>query len=314
MKNEMNILFIGLGNMGMPMAINILNSGMRVTAYDNDSEKLAYFKKNGGEIAKSIKEACAVSDIVITILPNDEIVSNVMLSDDGIIKNSKENTLIIEMSTISPTLSTELAKKAADLNINFIDAPVGRTPQDAWNKTLLVMVGGAESLVKRAQPIFESFADLVLHLGPQGSGIRMKIINNFMSMSLMALTAETLAFAQKSGINLKTATLVLQSTTAGKGQININYPKKILNNDISPDFPVKLGIKDLNLALSLAEDEEVSLSIGQSCQDLFEEALEIGLSNYDCTSLLIAMQNRFNIDSQFIRKESNNEWVPIKDN
>lgn len=313
MKSKMNILFIGLGNMGMPMAINILKAGMKITAYDNDSEKLAYFKKNGGEIAQNIKETCATSDIIITILPNDEIVSKVMLSDDGVIKNSKKNTLIIEMSTISPILSTSLAKKSADLNIDFIDAPVGRTPQDAWNKTLLVMVGGPEYLFKKAQPIFESFADLILHLGPQGSGIRMKVINNFMSMSLMALTAETLAFAQKSGIDLKVATHVLQNTTAGKGQININYPKKILNNDITPDFPVILGIKDLNLALNLAKDEDISLPIGQSCQDLFEEAIEIGLSNYDCTSLLIAMQNRFKVESQFIRKESNNEWISTKD-
>src|SRR5690606_15280713 len=119
-----------------------------------------------------------------------------------------------------------------------------------------------------AEPLFAAFADKVLHLGEQGNGIRMKVINNYMSMVSMVLTAETLAMARAAGIDTATAVDVIQNTAAGRGQINVNFPHKVLAGDITPDFPLVLGKKDLSLGLALGHELGTPLFLGANALEL----------------------------------------------
>lgn len=288
--------FIGLGTMGAPMAARLVAAGFEVRGFDLDRAKVRALERAAGIGCGSIGEACANADAVITILPRDEHVRKALVGDNGVTAHLPGNRVVLEMSTISPRTSLDMAAQLDAAGIRMMDAPVGRTPADARAGQLLVMAGGAKTDFDEARPIFEAFADKVLHMGPVGSGIRMKVTNNYMSMVNMVLTAETLTMAKKAGIDTAAAVEVLQNTTAGRGQINVNYPRKVLAGDITPDFPLSLGYKDLSLAMSLGQDLNVPLFLGASARELFGMAPSMGRADQDCTAMLLILEALAGID------------------
>ncbi|MBZ8134359.1 NAD(P)-dependent oxidoreductase [Afifella sp. IM 167] len=291
------LAFIGLGTMGGPMAARLAQAGFTVRGYDIDPAKTRALEEAGGTAASSIADACAGASIALTILPRDAHVETAALGPGGLRESLPKGALLIEMSTISPTTSLAVAAALSEAGIRMMDAPVGRTPADAARGTLLVMAGGEASDFAEATPVFEAFSDKALHMGPLGSGIRMKVANNYMSMVTMALTAETLALAGKAGIDEKMAVEVLQNTVAGRGQINVNYPRKVLAGDITPDFPLVLGEKDISLGLALGHDLKVPLFLGAAARELFGLAPAMDLAQADCTALLLILEKLAGIES-----------------
>ena len=285
-----SIAFIGLGTMGQGMAGQLLAHGFRVRALDVDPNKAAALAARGATACASVAEVCDGAELVITMLPRDEHVRGVLLGNDGVVAHALRGTLVLEMSTIFPAASLHIGRELKKAGLNMMDAPVGRTPADARAGTLLILAGGEDADFERALPVFNAMGDKVLHLGAAGSGIRMKVINNYMTMVSMVLTAETLALARKAGIDLSAAAEVLQNTVAGRGQINVNYPRKVLAGDISPDFPIELGRKDLSLAMKLGEELGVPLFLGASAHQLFGTACEQGRAGQDCTAMLLALE------------------------
>lgn len=282
--------FIGLGTMGGPMAGHLARQGYRVQGFDVDAGKLAALGAAGGIACGTIAEACAGASMVITMLPRDEHVRSALSGPDGVIKHAKSGTLVIEMSTILPRTSLDIAQELKGAGLRMMDAPVGRTPADARAGTLLVIAGGEKEDFEAAQPVFDAFADKVVYMGGPGCGIRMKVINNYMSMVSMALTAETLAMAKKAGIETAAAVEVLQNTVAGRGQINVNFPRKVLAGDITPDFPLSLGHKDLSLGITLGHDLGAPLFLGAGALELFGLAPVFGRAEQDCTALLLILE------------------------
>lgn len=282
--------FIGLGTMGGPMARHLTAAGYRVQGFDLDPDKLNALAAVGGIACQSIAEVCDQASIVITMLPRDEHVRAALLGERGVVAYARPGTLVLEMSTILPRSSLAIAQTLEHAELRMMDAPVGRTPADAREGKLLVMAGGTAEDFEQARPIFDAFADKVLYMGALGSGIRMKVINNYMSMVSMVLTAETLTMAKKAGIATKAAVEVLQNTVAGRGQINVNYPKKVLAGDITPDFPLSLGYKDLSLGLSLGHELGAPLFLGASALELFGMAPAFGRADQDCTAMLLILE------------------------
>lgn len=282
--------FIGLGTMGGPMAQRLVGAGFRVNGYDLDADKTRALAACGGQACSRIAGACEDAGIVVTMLPRDEHVRDALLGEHGVAAHARPGTLVLEMSTILPRTSLAIAEALGRAGLRMMDAPVGRTPADARAGTLLVMAGGAADDFARAQPVFDAFADKVLHMGAAGSGIRMKVINNYMAMVGIVLTAETLTMAKKAGIATAAAVEVLQNTVAGRGQINVNYPKKVLAGDITPDFPLSLGYKDLSLGLSLGHELGAPLFLGASALELFGMAPAAGRADQDCTAMLLILE------------------------
>ena len=282
--------FIGLGTMGGPMAGHLAKRGYRVQGFDVDAGKLEALRAAGGIACGNIAEASAGASMVITMLPRDEHVRSALTGPDGVIAHAKAGTLVIEMSTILPRTSLDIAAVLKSAGLRMMDAPVGRTPADARAGTLLVIAGGAKDDFEAAKPVFDAFADKVVHMGGPGSGIRMKVINNYMSMVSMALTAETLAMAKKAGIETAAAVEVLQNTVAGRGQINVNFPRKVLAGDITPDFPLSLGHKDLSLGVTLGHELGSPLFLGAAALELFGLAPVFGRAEQDCTALLLILE------------------------
>jgi len=280
------IAFIGLGTMGTPMAKRLLESGHKVKIFDISKEALSKFTEGNVIVSASPEDACSEVDFCITMLPRSEDVQEAILGSKGAKNTLKRKSLVIEMSTIYPEVTKNIHNELASKDINMIDAPVGRTPREAATGELLIIAGGNNENIKKAQPILKLMGNDIIHVGEICSGIKMKLVNNYMSMVGMVMTAETILFAKKAGIDENKAVKILQGTAAGKGQINVNFPKKVLAGDISPDFPLSMGLKDISLALKLGEKNDLPLNLGRISKEYFALAKKFNREDQDCTAML----------------------------
>ena len=290
--------FIGLGTMGLPMANCLIKKGYKLKVYDTSSVAMEKIDQDGVTLVNSPKEAAKDANFCITMLPESSNVRDAVLGKNGLVENMNKDSMLIEMSTILPSATMSIYEHLKSKKIKMIDAPVGRTPTDAVNGKLLVIAGGDKNDIQIAKPILKSMSDEIIHVGPITSGIRMKLVNNYMSMVGMVMTAETILFANKVGINQDLAVKVLQGTAAGKGQINVNFPKKVLSGDLSPDFPMKMGLKDISLALELGDDKGLSLNLGRISKEYFALASKFNRQNQDCTAMLHLIEDISNLNKE----------------
>ena len=279
--------FIGVGTMGCPMALNILSKGNNLKFFDpyvqeGNKSKLLNL---GGQYCTSIKDILDERDFVITMLPNGNNVKEVCLGDDGLLKQDKKDFIHIDMSTILPADSIAINKEFESHNIKMFDAPVARLVNNAIDGTLLILVGGDQEKFNDIKPLLETMGSDVVYCGKSGSGSKMKIINNYMSIVSNIVTAETLSLVEKSGIDLNLAINLLTTTAAGKGHLNVSYPIKVLKNDVSPGFKNTLALKDLKLALEQGALDGISLNTGKSALNLYEEADKTKYKDLDWTSM-----------------------------
>ena len=210
----MKVAFFGLGTMGGPMARNLVRKGHELAVYDVVAKSLARFEKERCRIAAGPADAAKGAEAVITVLPSSREVRETALAAAPAMP---AGTLFIDMSTGSAADSIALGRELAGRGIATLDAPVGRTPADAERGALMVIVGGREEDVARARPLFEAMADTIHHMGPAGSGIRTKLVNNYMSMVDMLRVAEALTLATKCALDRDKVVRVIQGTVAGKG-------------------------------------------------------------------------------------------------
>jgi 4-hydroxybutyrate dehydrogenase / sulfolactaldehyde 3-reductase len=282
---DRTVAFVGLGTMGRPMALNILKRGFAVRGFDIVPAAVDALAAAGATPAASPADAARGADVVITMLPNSPHVEEAVLGPAGIAEGIASAALYIDMSTIAPVMTDSLAARLADRAIHMVDAPVGRQQQHAVEGKLLIMVGGADSDVARAKPILECLGDTIVHCGPVGSGTRMKLVNNFMSITLNATTAEALALAEASGLEVELARKVMLGTAAGMGHMGSTYPAKVLKGDLSPGFMIDLALKDLRLALELGEKLRLPLDTGRTAEKAYVAAAEAGHGRHDWSAL-----------------------------
>ena len=279
--------FIGVGTMGCPMASNILSKGNELKFYDPyvHDENKSKLENLGAIYCTSIKDLLDDRDFVITMLPNGNNVKDVCLGEDGLLKQEKKDYIHIDMSTILPADSIEINKEFETHSIKMFDAPVARLVNNAIDGTLLILVGGDKNKFNEIKPLLKTMGSDVVYCGISGSGSKMKIINNYMSIVSNIVTAETLTLVKKSGIDLSLAINLLTTTAAGKGHLNVSYPIKVLKNDISPGFKNTLALKDLRLALEQGALDGVDLSTGKSALKVYEDAVKTDYKDLDWTSM-----------------------------
>lgn len=271
----MKIAFIGLGTMGSPMATRLAKAGHYLFVYDiRDSACANFTNIPNCQIANSPREAARDATVLITMLPESHHTHDAIFGMNGAIESFRPGGIIVEMGTGSVH------------KLRLVDAPVCRSPKEAETGNLLVMAGGTSKDFNEIMPLLNILADQVTHSGPLGSGLKLKLVNNYMSMIGMVMTAEVLNLAQVLGLYFKETVRVLQSTPAGQGQITTNFPKKVLKGDISADFPLRLGLKDIGLALALAHSEGVPTPLGSASQQIFALVRSWGRANQDCTAML----------------------------
>jgi 4-hydroxybutyrate dehydrogenase/sulfolactaldehyde 3-reductase len=219
------------------------------------------------------------------MLPTGSHVADALFGTDGAAEGLTPETLVVDMSTVAPKETDAIGARLSAAGIAMVDAPVGRSSQHAVEGKLLIMVGGVEADVARARPALACLGDTIEHCGPLGSGTRMKVVNNYMSITLNALTAEALGLAEASGLDPETARQVMLSTVAGQGHMGTTYPAKVLKNDLTPGFAIDLAYKDLRLALDLAADLDRPAVTGSVAREHYAQARRAGQGTSDWTAL-----------------------------
>lgn len=278
--------FIGLGRMGRPMASNMQRKGFATLSYDVNPQAGAALVALGGRAASSIAEVAREADVVFTMLPAHPEVRAVVL--DGIVPNARPGTLIVDMSTIDPVATDEIAAAVAAAGHAFVDAPVGRLATHADRGESLFMVGAAPEDFERVKPMLEAMGTTIHHCGPVGAGIRMKVVNNYLAIAACQLNAETLTLATRFGLDIERTLDILNGTTATNGHLKTNFPVKVLAGDIEPGFQIDLAHKDLSLALSAASTMKVPLAMGASARECLQLARSRGFGGKDFSGLLDA--------------------------
>lgn len=288
----MKVAVLGLGTMGTPIAHVLTRGGVQTVGYDVDDGARRRFADGGGSAAPTAQHAVDGADVVVTMLPEGRHVREALFGPSGVAASLPSGTLVIEMSTIDPPTSDEIRAGLADLGIAMVDAPVGRTSDHAWRGELVVMAGGEPDDIRRAQPLFDLMGESTVDCGGPGMGIRMKIVNNHMSTALNALSAEALALAEASGLDVDLTLEVLAGTPAGKGHFATTYPAKVLAGDLTPAFMLRLARKDLAIGTAFAARLGTDASLGVAALTRYDAALAHGRGDEDWTALYAEARRR----------------------
>ena len=264
--------FIGLGNMGARMSTLLLEANYEVIGYDINDEFVNQLSPKGLKKAASLNDISKEIDIIITMLPNGEIVEKVL---DNIVDNLRPETLIVDCSTIDVNKAKELHKKCENKNLLFLDAPVSGGVGGAETGTLTFMVGGTENVYKKMLPLFEVLGKKSLLCGPSGSGQATKACNNMLLATTMIGVGEAFNLGENLGLDLQKLYEILSTSTGSCWAIN-NYcpikgvgPQSPADNNFEPGFSASLMFKDLSIALKAIQSTNTSAPFGTKAQENF---------------------------------------------
>ena len=280
------IAFIGLGQMGEPMSLNLVKGGHKLQVFDLSQVAMDKLANAGAKACKTPAEAANGAEFVITMLPNGELVESVLLGENGVLTTLKKNALVIDMSTIHPLHTDQLIATLAKRGVEMMDVPVGRTSDQAVTGALLLLAGGTEAQIERARPILMLMGNELIAAGGPGMGIRVKIVNNYMSIALNALSAEAATLCEALGLNFDTALTVMKGTPANKGHFTTTWPNKVLKGDLSPAFMIDHAHKDIGLALDVANRLHTTLPMGAAAREIYNQTRAKGAGKLDWTAVL----------------------------
>jgi 4-hydroxybutyrate dehydrogenase/sulfolactaldehyde 3-reductase len=281
--------FIGLGRMGRPMAGHMQQKGFSLLAYDIVDAPVGELVALGASGAANIAEVAAACRTIITVLPSHAEVERVVLGEGGLLANAAPGTLIMDMSTVDPASTDRVAAALTDAGMRFVDAPIGRLASHADRGECLFMVGAEDEDFEQVRPMLEAMGTDIHHCGRPGSGIRTKLVNNFLAITSCQMNAEALALTQRFGLDLEKTLDVIHGTTATNGQLKINYATKVLTGDIEPGFQIDLAHKDLSLVMTAANAGRVPMSIGAAARESLSMARARGWGGRDFSALLDAL-------------------------
>jgi 4-hydroxybutyrate dehydrogenase/sulfolactaldehyde 3-reductase len=278
--------FIGLGNMGRPMASNLVRKGFPVVVLDMNPAPVRQLQRLGARAAADCVAVADGSDIVITMLPNSASVEEVLLGPGGVLERLRSGGAVMDMSTVDPMLTDRIASAAAGKGIAFVDAPVGRLASHAERGESLFMAGGTAEAFARVKPLLEAMGTTIHHCGGAGTGMRTKLVNNYLAIVSCAFNAEALALSQRFGLSLEKTLDVVHGTTATNGQLKMAWPAKVLKGDTEPGFTIDLAHKDLTLIVDAANAVKVPMPIGAAARESFSAARTLGQGAKDFSAMV----------------------------
>jgi len=283
--------FIGLGNMGAPMAANLLKLGHRVTGFDLASKAVENLVAQGGSAASSAAEAAAGGEIVITMLPAGPQVRSVYLGADGLLAHARKDALLIDCSTIDVETARSVAAAAAEAGFDMLDAPVSGGVAGAEAATLTFMVGGEETVFARARPLLAAMGRTIVHAGPAGNGQAAKICNNMMLGISMIAVCEAFSLAERLGLTAQTL-FDISSKSSGQCWALTSYcpvpgpvPASPANRGYAPGFTAAMMLKDLRLAQQAAGASAAATPLGAAAANLYQLFIDDGAGGFDFSAI-----------------------------
>ncbi|ALS76485.1 2-hydroxy-3-oxopropionate reductase [Planococcus rifietoensis] len=259
--------FIGLGIMGKPMSLNLLKAGYQVSVNDLNTQTVEVLKEAGAQFATPA-EMGATCDVVITMLPASHHVKQVVLGDNGILTNATPGTVIIDMSSISPVASVEIANEAAKRGVEMIDAPVSGGEPKAIDGTLAIMAGGKESVFESVKDVFECIGSDIVLVGDNGSGVTAKLANQIIVNLNIAAMSEALVLAAKAGIDVEKMYQAIRGGLAGSAVLDAKVPL-ILDRNFVAGGRIDINLKDMTNVMETAHEIGVPLPLSSQLVEIF---------------------------------------------
>ncbi|MET3809683.1 3-hydroxyisobutyrate dehydrogenase [Arthrobacter sp. UYEF3] len=293
------IAWIGLGNMGGSMSVNLAKAGHEVRGFDLNAEAVAAAEAGGVKPAGSIAEAVAGADVVFTMLPKGEHARAVYLGADGVLAHADTKTLLVDSSTIDIASAQALHDAAATAGFRFVDAPVSGGMSGALAATLTFMIGGEAGAVADATEYIRPMAANIIPTGGATTGQAAKICNNLMLFINLASTAEGAVLADRLGLDKQVFWDIASVSSGDSWALRTWYPvagvvpTAASNNDFAPTFTAELANKDIGLAISAARDTGTPLEIGEHVQQLFQRLIDGGQSGKDCSAIVQLVDGSF---------------------
>jgi 2-hydroxy-3-oxopropionate reductase len=276
--------FIGLGVMGSPMAINLVQAGHTVAGYNRTSSKTAAVVEAGGRAADSIADAVAAADLVALNLPDSPDVEQVLTGDDGVFAHAAPGTVIVDFSTIASDVAIRMAELAEAAGLMFLDAPVSGGEEGAIAGKLSIMVGGSDDAFTRSLPMLEGVGSTVVHVGPSGSGQTVKAANQLIVAANIQALAEAIVFLEAHDVDTAAAVKVLGGGLAGSTVLD-HKAQRMLDRDFAPGGRIDLHHKDLGIVTAAARDAGVVTPLGSLVATLMASARANGDGGLDHSAL-----------------------------
>ena len=277
--------FIGLGIMGKPMAKNLLKAGYRLVVFDTNDAPMKELAAAGAETAASPKEVAEKCDIIVTMLPNSPHVRAVVSGPRGVIEGAGPGKTVIDMSSIAPLASREIASMLAEKGVEMLDAPVSGGEPKAIDGTLSVMVGGKKDVFEKCYPVMKSMAASVVRVGDTGAGNVAKLANQIVVALNIAAMSEALVFAAKAGVEPDLVYQAIRGGLAGSTVLDATAPL-VMDRKFSPGFRINLHIKDLGNVLETSREIGVPLPLTAGVMEMMQALKVDGLGDADHCSLV----------------------------
>jgi len=284
--------FIGLGNMGLPMAQNLLKAGHSVCGFDVSKTQIEALSASGGRPAANVRDAASAADIVITMLPAGQHVRDVYLGADGVLAAAKAGALLIDSSTIDVETARTVADAAANKGFALLDAPVSGGVGGAQAGTLTFMCGGSDDAFARARPVLEQMGKTIVHAGAAGNGQAAKICNNMILGVSMIAVSEAFVLAEKLGLDAQKL-FDISSKSSGQCWSMTSYcpvpgpvPTSPANRDYQAGFTAAMMLKDLKLAQEAAKAAGANTPLGAGAEKVYSQFVETGEGPRDFSGVI----------------------------
>jgi 2-hydroxy-3-oxopropionate reductase len=285
----MKIGFVGTGIMGAPMAAHLQDGGHDLLLCKHRSNLPQGLLAGGARVCGSLRELASEAEVVITMLPDTPDVERALFGEDGIASGLGAGKLLIDMSSISPIATKELAGRIGEIGADYLDAPVSGGQVGAENATLTIMVGGTAAAFARAEPLFGLMGKNITLVGGVGDGQITKVANQIIVALTIEAVAEGLLFASKSGADLTKVRAALMGGFASSRILEV-HGERMINRSFDPGFRIKLHSKDLDLALGAARTLGMALPATASAQQLFNACIGMGEGDSDHSAMLLALE------------------------
>ena len=280
-----NIGFIGAGVMGKSMIRNLMKKGFQVTVYSRTKSKAEDIIAEGAIWRDSAAECAKVQDVIITIVGFPKDVEETYFGEKGIIANSEDNAILIDMTTSSPKLAAKIYDEAKAAGKHALDAPVSGGDSGAKAGTLSIMVGGDKDIFEQAMPVFEAMGTNIIYEGAAGCGQHTKMANQIALTGCIAGVCEAITYARKTGLDIQTMLDSISAGAAGSWQMS-NMAPRMLKGDFNPGFFIKHYIKDMNIATEEGREAGADLSISEAVLAIYKDLEAKGLGDLGTQALL----------------------------
>ena len=288
----MRIGFVGLGNMGNPMAVNLIKSGHQLTVHDLRREAATNLLEMGASWAGSPAQAARDNELVLTSLPMPRDVEAVALGEGGILEGAAGGTVFADLSTNSPTMVRRIHQAGGERGVFVLDAPVSGGVYGAADGTLAVMVGGDEAIYRSVKPILEAIGNNVLYCGAIGNGMVCKLCNNLVSMGIGLLVTEALTLGVKAGVDLALLTEVLGKSSGGNVRLQRRMPRFLFKGNFEPGFTADMAAKDVRLATDMGRELGLPMELSNMVDQRHVEALARGWGRRDADIVSTLQEER----------------------